>query len=1002
MVKVLSKATNLNRKKSTKSINSVVSSTSTSESITSAPTPPQTPPINKVPTTNNTSVHNSAPSNGVSEDDKLVKSLLKQFKKLEIDLAKFNSKTNGTTKANILRATVLPFLRGLGNLDESLPVNSKVYKSLLNISTPVLLKWWATLLNNLVPKANQQSMVSSTDRNAYLECISRILSRRDWGYVEKETHEKYENLLIRTLDYSINKLQSMKIVPISISAFVGKVFAYSFFNIPNISNALLFLLNVKQYVLESNLSYFKDLIIDEILIDMLYDVFPSTTHYLIDFKGLPSLNEQQKTFINSITPPTHPVKGIQDPNGPWVRRWCNSDSDVFNSFFRHYVRILQNYLEPIPNIDLSILFHCPGFNVIISHICQIFQVSITRISNNNMNKLNNAPPNAFAGQQQSSRQHPPLLPPQSKGNSTPPALINVSKQNDIYYNSILKIFKTMRDIKYSKIEFSTSIISFMDNLFISIAKDISIYDHSKNGLLLNVVYEFINHVSGEVNWEFWLGCVYMMLNNTDHIQIVLKNLAFLFNVWGSIPECLSDTAGNEIHLAWLVDLNESFKLNFINWLISNEVWERFFVHWNPMIRSFYLRLIIWRVIGINNFESSISYHTTKRVEDKLQKSYARLSEFNNQNIATNFNFKADNPLVNRKFGIQPIHTNDEFILVNDQDVSSSLTKPSEIRKTHPFEIFDEAIYSCSSLPGSPKIDSGTSQVVGKSSRNNSLVSSLGKLFKILSIDEKVGNSRIDNNLLTSQRNSVSLTSLSTTFSIKSRSSSPSIMSFKSTPTSFTEVSTNSSSSKSDSETSSVQTDSTELSELVIPNPPELYKIPPEIVRPAFKFGIIIDHDSINEKYMVVNNHNRKFFERSRKINNMPLLPKIPCISIFLNSDPYDKFYITNEDLLINDPSNEYLNNEIDLFSNIANSSNKIKWLNLGKSLNEWNLISEEFENYLIKKIKTDQFNFISNLNGNGNGKNSIDEEISEQDYLKRITPFLPVDGSNESKILNAG
>ena len=154
--------------------------------------------------------------------------------------------------------------------------------------------------------------------------------------------------------------------------------------------------------------------------------------------------------------------------------------------------------------------------------------------------------------------------------------------------------------------------------------------------------------------------------------------------------------------------------------------------------------------------------------------------------------------------------------------------------------------------------------------------------------------------------------------------------------------------------------------------------------------------------MVVNNHNRKFFERSRKINNMPLLPKIPCISIFLNSDPYDKFYITNEDLLINDPSNEYLNNEIDLFSNIANSSNKIKWLNLGKSLNEWNLISEEFENYLIKKIKTDQFNFISNLNGNGNGKNSIDEEISEQDYLKRITPFLPVDGSNESKILNAG
>mmetsp|Transcript_6396 Transcript_6396/g.8010 ORF Transcript_6396/g.8010 Transcript_6396/m.8010 type:complete len:1001 (-) Transcript_6396:45-3047(-) len=1000
MAKVLSKATNLNRKKSTRSIRSVASSTSASETINSAPTPPQTPPINKAANITNTSANKPATSSGVSEDDKLIKSLLKQFKKLEIDLAKFNSKTNSTTKANILRATVLPFLRTLCDLNESFPVNSKVHKSLLNISTSVLLKWWSSLLNSLMPKANQQSMVSSTDRNAYLECISRILSRKDWTYVDKETHGKYEAILIQTLDYCINKLQSMKIVPIAISAFVGKVFAYSFFNIPNISNALLFLLNVKQYVLESNLLYFKDLTINDTLIDMLYDVFPSTTHYLIDFKGLPNLNEKQKLFINSITPPTHPVRGIQDPNGPWVRRWCNSDSDVFNSFFRHYVTILQNYLAPIPNIDLSILFHCPGFNVIISHICQIFQVSITRISNNNMNKLNNTPPNAFAVQQQAARQHPPQFPPQNKTNSTPPPLINVSKQNDIYYNSILKVFKTIRDIKYSKIEFSTSIINFMDNLFISIAKDTSIYDHTKNGLLLNVVYEFINHVSGEVNWEFWLGCVYMMLNNTDHIQIVLKNLAFLFNVWGSIPERLSVSPSKDIHLAWLVDLNESFKLNFINWLISNEVWERFFVHWNPMIRSFYLRLIVWRVIGVNNFESSISYQTTKKVEDKLQQSYARLSEFNNQNIATNLNFKADNPLVNRKFGIQPINTNDEFILVNDQEVSSSLTKPSEIRKTHPFEIFDEAIYSCSSLPGSPKIDTGLNQKGMKESRNNSLVSSLGKFFKILSVDEKGGNERIDNNLLKSQRNSVSLTSLSTTFSIKSRSSSPSIMSFKSTPTSFTEASTNSSSSKSDSDSSSIQTDSTELSELVIPKPPELYKVPPEIVRPAYKFGIIIDHDSMNEKYRVVNNHNKRFVERSKKSNNLPLLPKIPCISVFLNSDPYDKFYITNENLLVNDPSNGVMNNEFDLFNNIAN--NKIKWLNLGKSLNEWNSISEEFENYLIKKIKTDQFNFISNLNGNENGKNVLDEEICEQDYLKRITPFLPVDGSNESKILNAG
>lgn len=1002
MEKVLSKASNINRKKSIKSLQSTASSATSVEASLSAPTPPQTPPLSN---TSQIPLQTSVSSSKLSEDDRTIKSLLKQFKKLEVDLAKFNSKTNGTTKANILRASVLPFLRTLNDLGDDFPVDSKVFKSLLKISTTILLKWWSSLLSSLRPNPNQQSLVSSTDRNAYLECISRILSRKDWKYVDKESHEKYEELLTTTLDYCISKLQSMKVVPVAISAFVGKVFAYSFFNIPSISNALLFLLNVKQYLLESNLSCFRDLEIDRSQLNQLYDIFPSSLHYLINFKGFSNLDGKQGLFINSIPPPAHPVRGIQDPNGSWVRRWCNSDSDVFNSFFRHYVTILQNYLISIPDVDSALLYHCPGFNVIISHIFQIFQVSITRISNNNTNKYNNAPPNAYAVQQALSRQSSSQSShsTSNKLSSTPPPLINVSKQNDIYYNSILKILKTIRDIKFSGIKFNSSIIRFIDNLFISIAKETSIYDQNRNGLILNVVYEFINHVGQEVNWEFWLGSVYMMLNNTDHIQILLKNLAFLFNVWGSIPECLSNSSKDEPHLAWLVDLNECFKLNFVNWLISDDIWYRFFIHWNPMIRSFYLRLIIWKVIGVNNFNSSISYQTTRKVEEKLQQSYSRLSEFNNTNFNTNLNFKADNPLVNRKFGIQPINTNDEFILMNDQEVSSGLTKPSEIRKTHPFEIFDEAIYSCSSLPGSPKVDSGTNGESNRLSRNTSLVNSLGKFFKMLSTEEKAGKDNIENRLVKSQRNSVSLTSLSTSFSIKSRSSSPSIMSFKSTPTSFTETSTNSSSSKSDSETSSIQTESTVLSDMVISQPPELYKIPPEIVRPAFKFGIIIDHDSMNEKYSFLNSQNKKFVDRRKNSNNLPLIPKIPCISIFINSDPYDKFYITNENLLINDASNGDLGNTTGLFANLSTNSDKVKWLNLGKSLNEWNMISEEFENYLIKKIRSDQFNFISNVNGNAsNGKGNFNEEVNEQDYLKRITPFLPVDGSNESKILNAG
>lgn len=113
----------------------------------------------------------------------------------------------------------------------------------------------------------------------------------------------------------------------------------------------------------------------------LYNVFPQHLHHLIDFKGLPNLTDKgQKCYMNCTPPPKHPVDGIKNPNGDWVRRWCGSDSGVFNSFLRHYVEIAQKNLLSIIDDDVMVLLKCPGFSVILSHIYQIFHIAITRIT----------------------------------------------------------------------------------------------------------------------------------------------------------------------------------------------------------------------------------------------------------------------------------------------------------------------------------------------------------------------------------------------------------------------------------------------------------------------------------------------------------------------------------------------------------------------------------------------------------------------------------------------
>ncbi|RLV91823.1 hypothetical protein JA1_003642 [Spathaspora sp. JA1] len=1035
---------------------------------------------------------NSSQSMSSFDESKLIKSLLKQYKRLEVELNKFNSRkfnhnNNGVIlKGNILRTSLLPFLRTANQLNQYFAEDSPIYISLTSVIISILIKWWNSLVGNLVRtpattsstnnppisrsgsngsiRSTTMSTTTSTsshvdtiyysnipasDRNAYLECISRIISREEWKYYQDDADD-YNVLLVRTLDYCIDKMSTFKTLSGSFSAFIGKVFAYSFFQLPNVSRALLFLLNVKQITFETCM---KKLVGYERLPIEDQTIFPQHLHWLINYNGIKTFaTKGQKSFMNCIEAPQHPVKGIKDPNGDWVRRWCCSDSNVFNSFFRHYIDIVQKIDQGTNSVNL---ISCPGFTVIISHLYQIFQVAILRISKVPVQQQQQQQPNTQPRRNSNEQKILPPLPP-----PPPPLSFNINvKQSDIYYNSFIKIFKTLRDITYcatlndkSIDGITVSLVKMVDLCLISMAKELTIYDFNKNGLILSIANEFINHivnnnpvneVSYLINWEFWLGCNYMMVKHSDHVQIILKNFAFLFNIWDMIPETLSKLASNnkkEEPYKWLINSEESFKVNFINFLISGETFVRFFCHWNPVIRSYYIKLLVWRIIGVNNYQSSTMIRITRQVQMKLNQAFDSLHDFTNANNGKfDMNYKPENPLVNRRFGILPINV--DYLSINEETVPElsplPINKSSELKKTHPYEVFDEAIYTCSSSvtgtitnnASSPEKRSSSASSISSITtvpRNNSIVNSLGKLLRLLSVDdnnnqlkdiqengtlESTNSSRKSSSIVSSppqvRRNSVSLTSLSSTYSsLKSRSSSPSMLSYKS---STTVTDSTSSSIQSDAESlTSIDTIKTAslgkllaqqqqqlLNSYNIP-PPELSKLPPDIVRPLYKFDIIIDHDSLNEKYNLIQQKNAMVGVLNRplacpgpppQISYFPMPPQLPFLSIFINSESFkSNFFINEEDSLFIE------NYELDIVEEkIEFDKSVITMINLGKSLNELNMIIDEFKRFLKARIEIDSFNVDLNS----------EVELNEFVYFNKIIPFLSIDSSNELKLLNA-
>lgn len=680
---------------------------------------------------NSNNGHNSASFEVSNENQRL-----ELIKVIEQSLSKFTGlKKNNTFKANILRLNLLPFLRfptkPFININELLSTSTvDLNVDLLFLEARTLLNWWSELLNILL--VDFQS-ISALDRNCFFESVSRLLSHNIWLLFQanvdyspqfNEIYENFRRLLLQTFEFAILRLNS-KSVSLSASIFIGKILAYAFFNLPGISRGLSFLLNTKlvNYKKIYNLCIFDSF---NNLNPSFMNQFPNilgdlATQFPNHLAPLIGSNIQPRDvnyiieaqFMNPIFPPREKIEGIRETKGVWVNRWSSVENiSLFCSFFRNYLTISSVYLKnfPMMMIDQYYIFGMPGFLAFLTHIYQIFSLQLknSAIRNSNSNsKLksniynNNIPYNDTLL----------VIPPKVSNESNidkcfnilRDLLVNPRNSNERLlkpgvikgYENILKLFITKTNI------LDTFMVETLLDIFIQFLKTIDVIDENN----LNEM----NH--SLIDWNFWLNVLIRLLDS-NNLNCEVKAISTFYQIWDFIPNdvyhCEPDVKNRKY---WISDPSDHLKMNVIEYLLCPKNWFKFFGHYMPFERSLYVKLLVWKILGISSFENLVCLHDfklknscdeakiKKLIKTRLHETYAKTK---------NCVFQPSDLLMNKKFVI-------------NRTVGSDIKKRDKKLRTYPYEVLDDAVYTASKQPSSiSSKKSSTSLAIPRSTSVGSL------------------------------------------------------------------------------------------------------------------------------------------------------------------------------------------------------------------------------------------------------------------------------------------
>ncbi|KAK9365600.1 hypothetical protein V1509DRAFT_632817 [Lipomyces kononenkoae] len=602
-----------------------------------------------------------------------------EFRVLESDFQKFTSR-QAVHKANVLRVGLLPFLRNHTGEQTSRTVSATE----LDRRVHILHKWWVALIAGL--RDRPPHAVPAQDRAAHYEAIFGILARSEWRLVRNlSAIAIYQETLLDTLKLALTKLL-MKPVAVNVAVFVGAVLAHAFFYVPGVAAPVLYLLRARQ----SDISRVRKQcqLSARQLRSLLQPASTVLPPHLSQLVG-------HATDIFTHQPqPDAPAAIKDDIYGPWVHRWWGTqDSDVFASFVKHYYTIMSDFVGPVATVcectPDEALLAAPGLFHIHAVILRLFDSIVHRDR-----------------------------PSSAATSTTTSATVQAQTINEVNLSSVtlgtpssistrqlsrMRIVTAMKEILESSRAPCASYAStyarfFESSIMHAAAKRTAVYDADACVALCDLSEAILLVLAGnsrkeELCWSFWLDVCKRMLTSENSMTEV-RTIAFLYTFWDQFA-CAEE-------------------YDLVEWVFCDQIWNKFFCHWSPLVRAYYMRLLCWRVIRPSSPRSD---EALELLHDRLSHFYAGVQ--NAVKNGTAVSLVPCSPVPGRRWGIvrctgqdTPAH---RFFLASM--FSRAYNGPTTTTTTmNRFDVHDEDVFIASTAssaassptsacsPGSPNND----------------------------------------------------------------------------------------------------------------------------------------------------------------------------------------------------------------------------------------------------------------------------------------------------------
>lgn len=389
--------------------------------------------------------------------------------------------------------------------------------------------------------------------------------------------------LLSQVAFVVDKM-SLRNAAASLVTFCGKTCAYAFCFCPGVADVLVRIWNpsldlMKRVLEESGVSRQDRL---DIVSDRITPSFPPILHSL----KFQSLAKTVRLLRKPVSPPLGTAN--LDWYGAWVKRWSGAESDLFYVFVKHYHILVADFLPVEPsNAERACV---PALVMVHAQILANLDATINRHAT-----APQQPEEPLGAAGASSITFDDVLnDPDATASTLPIPPANATRQ--MAENRLIMLIRDFLSERNAHLYAARRMFAeSFGRLLKATARKVSIYDNNacytlcdflEEASVILVRYEQLDTQHHSVlDWPFWLA-VCKQMTASQNTATEIKLFAFLYSTWSTLMA------------------DESRRTSLcMEFLLEPDFFESRFNHWCPMVRSYFMRLLCWRVARYDGEET---------------------------------------------------------------------------------------------------------------------------------------------------------------------------------------------------------------------------------------------------------------------------------------------------------------------------------------------------------------------------------------------------------------